>query len=46
VGKETNPMLSLNPGSVGETSNLVVKVDVKENVVEVPMMASTELLEA
>jgi hypothetical protein len=30
----------------GETGNLVVKVDVKENVEEGPMMANTELLEA
>jgi hypothetical protein len=29
----------------GETGNLVVKVDVKENVWEGPMMAKTELLE-
>jgi hypothetical protein len=29
-----------------ETGNLVVKVDVKENVEEGPMMANTELLEA
>jgi hypothetical protein len=31
---------------LGETGNLVIKVDVKENIVEGPMMASTELLEA
>jgi hypothetical protein len=30
----------------GETGNLVVKVDVKENVEEGPMMANIELLEA
>jgi hypothetical protein len=30
----------------GETGNLVMKVDVKENVEEGPMMANTELLEA
>jgi hypothetical protein len=30
----------------GEMSNLVVKVDGKENVKEGPMMANTELLEA
>jgi hypothetical protein len=30
----------------GETGNLVVKVDVKENVEEGQMMANTELLEA
>jgi hypothetical protein len=30
----------------GEMSNLVVKVDVKENMEEGPMMANTELLEA
>jgi hypothetical protein len=30
----------------GEMGNLVVKVDVKENVEEGPMMANTELLEA
>jgi hypothetical protein len=30
----------------GETGNLVMKVDVKENVEEVPMMTNTELLEA
>jgi hypothetical protein len=30
----------------GEIGNLVVKVDVKENVGEGPMMANTELLEA
>jgi hypothetical protein len=30
----------------GETGNLVVKVDVKENVEEGPMMANTDLLEA
>jgi hypothetical protein len=30
----------------GETSNLVVEIDVKENVEEGPMMANTELLEA
>jgi hypothetical protein len=30
----------------GVTSNLVVKVDVKENVGEGPMTANTELLEA
>jgi hypothetical protein len=30
----------------GETSNLVVKVDMKENVGEGPMMANNELLEA
>jgi hypothetical protein len=30
----------------GETGNLVVKVDVKENVEEGPMMANTKLLEA
>jgi hypothetical protein len=31
---------------LGEIGNLVVKVDVKENVEEGPMMANTELLEA
>jgi hypothetical protein len=31
---------------LGEMGNLVVKVDVKENVEEGPMMANTELLEA
>jgi hypothetical protein len=30
----------------GEMGNLVMKVDVKENVEEGPMMANTELLEA
>jgi hypothetical protein len=30
----------------GEMGNLVVKVDVKENVDEGPIMANTELLEA
>jgi hypothetical protein len=30
----------------GETGNLVMKVDFKENVEEGPMMANTELLEA
>jgi hypothetical protein len=30
----------------GEMVNLMVKVDVKENVEEGPMMANTELLEA
>jgi hypothetical protein len=30
----------------GETGNLVVKVNVKENVEEGPMMANIELLEA
>jgi hypothetical protein len=30
----------------GEMGNLVVKLDVKENVEEVLMMANTELLEA
>jgi hypothetical protein len=30
----------------GEIGNLVVKVNVKENVEEGPMMANTELLEA
>jgi hypothetical protein len=30
----------------GEMGNLVVKVNVKENVDEGPMMANTELLEA
>jgi hypothetical protein len=30
----------------GETGNLVVKVNVKKNVEEGPMMANTELLEA
>jgi hypothetical protein len=30
----------------GETGNLVVKVNMKENVEEGPMMASTGLLEA
>jgi hypothetical protein len=30
----------------GETGNLVVKVNMKENVGEGPMMANTELLEA
>jgi hypothetical protein len=30
----------------GETGNLVVKIDMKENVGEGPMMASTELFEA
>jgi hypothetical protein len=30
----------------GETGNLVMKVDLKENVEEGPMMANTELLEA
>jgi hypothetical protein len=30
----------------GETDNLMVKVNVKENVGEEPMMANTELLEA
>jgi hypothetical protein len=29
----------------GETGNLMVKVDVKENVGEGPMMTNTELLE-
>jgi hypothetical protein len=31
---------------LGETGNLVMKVNVKENVEEGPMMANTELLEA
>jgi hypothetical protein len=31
---------------LGEMGNLLVKVDVKENVEEGPMMANTELLEA
>jgi hypothetical protein len=31
---------------LGEMGNLVVKVNVKENVEEVPMMANTELLKA
>jgi hypothetical protein len=31
---------------LGETGNLVVKVDIKENVEEGPTMAKTELLEA
>jgi hypothetical protein len=31
---------------LGEMGNLVVKVDVKENVKEWPMMANTELLKA
>jgi hypothetical protein len=31
---------------LGEMSNLIVKVNVKENVEEGPMMANTELLEA
>jgi hypothetical protein len=30
----------------GETGNMVVKVNVKKNVFEGPMMASAELLEA
>jgi hypothetical protein len=30
----------------GETDNLMVKVNMKENVREEPMMANTELLEA
>jgi hypothetical protein len=30
----------------GETGNLVVKVNMKKNVEEEPMMASSELLEA
>jgi hypothetical protein len=30
----------------GEIGNLVVKVDMKKNVVDRPMMANTELLEA
>jgi hypothetical protein len=30
----------------GETGNLVMKVDMKENVEERPMMANIELLEA
>jgi hypothetical protein len=30
----------------GEMGNLVVKVDVKENMEEGPMMANTELLKA
>jgi hypothetical protein len=30
----------------GETGNLVMKVDLKENVEEGPMMVNTELLEA
>jgi hypothetical protein len=30
----------------GETGNLVVKIDVKENVEEGPMMANTELFQA
>jgi hypothetical protein len=30
----------------GETGNLVVEIDVKENVAKGPMMANTELLEA
>jgi hypothetical protein len=30
----------------GEKGNLVVKIDVKENVEEGPMMANTELLDA
>jgi hypothetical protein len=30
----------------GEMSNLVMKVDMKKNVEEGPMMANTELLEA
>jgi hypothetical protein len=31
---------------LGEMGNLVVKVGVKENVEEVPMMANTDLLKA
>jgi hypothetical protein len=31
---------------LGETGNLVVKVDMKENMEERPMMSNTELLEA
>jgi hypothetical protein len=46
AGKEVNPLLSCDPGMSGEMGNLVVKVDVKENVEEVLMMANTELLEA
>jgi hypothetical protein len=39
-------MLSCNPVMSGETGNLVVKVNVKENVEEGPMMANIELLGA
>jgi hypothetical protein len=45
-GKEANPTLSCNQVMSGETGNLVVKVDVKENVEEGLKMANTELLEA
>jgi hypothetical protein len=31
---------------LGEKGNLVVKIDMKENVEEGPMMANTELLDA
>jgi hypothetical protein len=43
MGKEANPTLLCNPGNVEGTGNLVVKVNVKKNVEEGPMMASVEL---
>jgi hypothetical protein len=46
VGKEANPTLRVTWAMLGETSKLVVKADVKENVEEGLMMANTELLEA
>jgi hypothetical protein len=46
AGKEANPTLSRKTCVMsGETGNLMVKVDVKENVKEDLMMANTELLE-
>jgi hypothetical protein len=44
-GKEANLTISYSPGNVERMGNLVVKVAVKENMEEGPMMANTELLE-
>jgi hypothetical protein len=46
VGKEVNRCHRVTQVMSGEMGNLVVKVDVKENMQDGPMMANTELLEA
>jgi hypothetical protein len=46
MDKGVNPTLLCNPVMSGGTGNLVVKVNMKKNVEEGPIMASAELLEA
>jgi hypothetical protein len=46
AGKESAQYYHVTRVMSGEIGNLVVKVDMKKNVVDRPMMANTELLEA